>query len=458
MKDFLSGKKHIHFIGIGGSGMYPLAQILYSKGYYITGSDNNETETLKAVRKMGINVFLGHSPENIVGADLIIHTAAIMSDNPELIASHESGAVVKERSELLGLITSWYSDAVCVTGTHGKTTVTSMLTHLFLAADKDISAFIGGKLKLIEGSARLGKSDIMVCEACEFNDTFLKLYPNTTIILNIDEDHLNYFKTMDNLRASFTKFCDMTTDTLIYNGEDENTLTSVNNSGFKGNKYTFGWTDKCNFYPVNIKKVTDFQTDFTLYRDGEKVADISIHVPGKHNVLNAVAACAGAISLGCDIESLNRGFKDFWGAGRRFERLYDCDGIVVVDDYAHHPAEIEATLKSAKEMKYKRIWAIHQPFTFSRTATLLDEFASVLNIADKVILTEIMGSREKNTYNIYSSDLAKKINSSIIIDEFEKIADYIIDNVQSGDMVITLGCGDIYKAAFMIADRLKANK
>ena len=224
MEDFLTGKKHIHFIGIGGSGMYPLAQILHGQGFYLTGSDNNETETLDLVRKMGIPVFMGQRAENIEGADLIVHTAAIMNDNPELIAARESGVTVIERSVLLGLITSRYDNAVCICGTHGKTTASSMLTHIFLADGIDLTAVIGGKLKAIHGSGICGKSETMVCEACEFVDTFLKLYPDTSVILNIDCDHLDYFKTMDNLRLSFTKFCNLTTKRLVYNGDDDITV------------------------------------------------------------------------------------------------------------------------------------------------------------------------------------------------------------------------------------------
>ena len=232
MEDFLTGKKHVHFIGIGGSGMYPLAQILHSKGFYLTGSDNNETETLKAVRNMGIPVYMGQRAENIEGADLIVYTAAIMSDNPELIAAKASGVKTVEPCELLGLVTSWYNKAVCVSGTHGKTTTSSMLTHMYLAQNIDLSTVIGGKLKAIGGSGRAGSSDVMVCEACEFSNTFLHLFPNISIILNIDADHLDFFKTMDNLRASFTKFCDNTTDILVVNGDDENTMRAVKASGF----------------------------------------------------------------------------------------------------------------------------------------------------------------------------------------------------------------------------------
>lgn len=454
MEDFLSGKKHVHFIGIGGSGMYPLAQILHGQGYYLTGSDNNETETLEAVRKMGIPVFLGQRAENIEGADLIVHTAAIMEDNPELIAARKSGVPVIERSVLLGLVTTWYKNAVCVCGTHGKTTASSMLTHIFLAEGIDLTAVIGGKLRAIHGSAVYGKSDVMVCEACEFVDTFLKLSPNTSVILNIDCDHLDYFKTMDNLRASFTKFCDLTTDRIVYNGDDENTKTALGNSRFAGERITFGKSAENDYYPAEIERIGDFHTRFTLMHKGKAVTRIDLHVPGAHNVLNATAACAAALSLGCGVGSLGKGLSSFYGAVRRFERLAELNGITIADDYAHHPTEVRTLLETAKSMSFGRVWAVHQPFTYSRTATLLNEFAEALSLADRVVLSEIMGSREKNTYNIYAKDLAEKIDGAVWFPSFEEIADYVCANAREGDLILTLGCGDVYKAAYLMIEKL----
>lgn len=454
MENFLEGKKHIHFIGIGGSGMYPLAQILHEQGYYLTGSDNNETETLKAVRNMGIPVFLGQAAENIEGADLIVHTAAIMSDNPELIAAKQSGVPVIERSILLGLITSMYDDAICVCGTHGKTTVSSMLTSIFVADGNDLTAVIGGKLKAINGSGICGTSETMVCEACEFVDTFLKLAPDTAVVLNIDCDHLDYFKTMDNLKLSFTKFCNLTTKKIIYNGDDFNTIDAVTESAGTARKITFGYSETNDYYIRNVHKISDFHTEFDLYHHGDQLDRITIHVPGEHNILNACAACAAALENGAKIASLNKGFENFTGAVRRFEKLAEVNGITFVDDYAHHPTEVGSLLKTAKNMNFKRVWAVHQPFTYSRTATLLNEFAEVLKIADKVVLTEIMGSREKNTYNIYSSDLAEKIDGAVWFSTFEEVADYVTANAESGDLVITFGCGDVYKVGYMMIEKL----
>lgn len=435
--------------------MYPLAQILHTRGYYLTGSDNNETSTLDAVRKMGIPVVLGQRAENIAGADLIVHSAAIMDDNPELMAARASGVLTVERSDLLGLITEEYSKAFCVSGTHGKTTTSSMLTMILLEAGIDLSTVIGGKLKAIGGSGRAGKSEYMVCEACEFVDTFLKLSPNISIILNIDRDHMDYFKTMENLKHSFTKFCGLTTDLIIANGDDANTMEAVNAADTKARVITFGKTDKNDFYAADIRHIADFHTEFTLMHDGKALCDIAVHVPGIHNVYNAVAACAAAYSAGIPVAAMRGGLEKFGGAMRRFERLAKIKGVTFVDDYGHHPAEIAATLKTAKEMSFKRVWVVHQPFTYSRTAMLLDEFAKALSIADKVVLTEIMGSREKNTYNIYASDLAAKIDGCVWFPTFEEVARYVVDNVRDGDLVITTGCGDVYKVADMMIEMME---
>ncbi|MBD5130118.1 MAG: UDP-N-acetylmuramate--L-alanine ligase [Ruminococcaceae bacterium] len=450
MENFLTGKKHIHFIGIGGSGMYPLAQILHTKGYYLTGSDNNETSTLEAVRKMGIPVTLGQRAENIEGADLIVFSAAIMEDNPELIAARkaaENGVRLAERAELLGLVTEQFSKAFCVSGTHGKTTTSSMLTSILLAADADPSAVIGGKLRAIGGSGRAGNSEYMVCEACEFKDTFLHLFPNISIILNIDEDHMDYFKTMDNLKASFVKFCDLTTDLIIANGDDENTMEVLRKCNSSARFVTYGARDTNDFYAEEIYQSSDFRREFTLMNKGEQLCRIEVNVPGLHNVYNAVAACAATYSAGIPIDAIQRGMETFTGAMRRFEKLAEIKGVTFVDDYGHHPAEIAATLKTAKEMSFRRVWCVHQPFTYSRTAALLDDFAEALSIADKVVLTEIMGSREKNTYNIYSKDLAAKIDGCVWFPTFEEVARHVVDNVQEGDLVITTSCGDVYKVA-----------
>lgn len=464
--NILSGKKHIHFIGIGGSGMYPLAQILHGQGYYLTGSDNNETETLDAVRKMGIPVFIGQRSENIQGADLIVHTAAIMEDNPELMVARASGVPVLERADLLGIITSWYDRAVCVSGTHGKTSTTSMITQILYTAGIDLSAYIGGKLPCIGGSGIAGKSDILVCESCEFEDHYLKLFPDISVILNIDADHLDYFGTLENVMASFRKFAENTSKLLIVNGSDQNTMKAL--EGIEKELITFGKDSSCDYYPENVRHENGLLTTFDAMYRGEKLGTITLHVAGIHNVLNSLAAIAAARECGADFASIQKGLDEFRGAKRRFEKLGFEKGITVVDDYAHHPTELEATLRAAMEMDFRKVWAVFQPFTFSRTKLLLDDFARVLQIPDHTVLTDIMGSREKNTYGIFTRHLAEKIPGCIWFpqdetaewtdqrkyENFQQICDYICQNAQSGDLVITLGCGDAYKIAKMILAKL----
>ncbi len=449
-QNVLTGKKHIHFIGIGGSGMFPLAEILHSEGYYLTGSDNNETETLARVRKMGIPVMMGQRAENIEGADLIVHTAAIMADNPELIAAKASGVPVLERSELLGLISRRYSNAVCVSGTHGKTTTTSMITQILLETDIDPTVVIGGKLPALGGSGHAGTSEVMVCEACEFVDTFLKLSSDVSVILNIDEDHLDYFGTLENIIRSFRQFATQTSHTLIVNGDDANTCKAI--GGLDKEIITFGRSLERDYYAVDETDDHGFFT-FTLMKGSENLGRFTLGVPGAHNVLNAVAAAADSLKVGATVEKVQSLIKKFTRDNRRFEILGKWHGATIADDYAHHPAEITVTLNAAKEMGYRKVWAVFQPFTYSRTAMLLDDFATALSIADEVVLSEIMGSREKNTYNIYAKDLADKIDGCRWFATFEEIVDDIAPRIQPDDLVITLGCGDIYKAANMLLAR-----
>lgn len=438
--------------------MYPLAQILHGRGYYLTGSDNNETETLQAVRNMGIPVFLGQRAENIEGADLIVHTAAIMSDNPELIAAKASGVPVLERSEMLGIITEEFDNAICVSGTHGKTTTTSMITQILVESGLDISAVIGGKLPLIHGSGRSGSSDIMVCEACEFQDHFLNLSVDTAVITNVDEDHLDYFKNLDNIVKSFHKFCENAKKAVIVNGDDANSMKAV--EGITGKKIiTFGFDSKNDYYADNIE-LSGLVTGFDAYCGGKKLGRVTLNVAGRHNVLNALAAIAAAENCGVLFDGITKALFNFRGAGRRFEKYGEVGGITVVDDYAHHPAEIAVTLNAAVKLGYKRVWAVHQPFTFSRTALLLDDFAKALSIADKVVLTSIMGSREKNTLGIHTKALADKIEGSVYFDEeehdpnFELTAQYVAKHAEEGDLIVTLGCGDINKVARRILEIL----
>lgn len=448
-ENLLKTRKHIHFIGIGGSGMFPMVQILHSEGFYITGSDNNETETTKIERKMGIPVTLGQAAENIEGADLIVYTAAIMSDNPELIAAKASGVPCLERSDMLGLLTRRYSKAVCVAGTHGKTTTSAMIAQTLLEGGFDPSAFIGGKVKALGGSGRAGKSDIFVVEACEFVDTFLKLSNDISVILNIDNDHLDYFGSIENSIKSFRKFASNSTGPVIVNGDDANTMKAVD--GLDKEIITFGWSNKNDYYAADVRFLGGAKSGYTLMHHGKPICEIRLSIPGKHNILNSMACAAVCLYLGMNPEEMAEHIDKFPGAGRRFEILGEVNGVTIADDYAHHPTEIAATLKAAKEMDFHEVWAVFQPFTYSRTALLMDDFVTALSVADNVVMSEIMGSREKNTYNIYTRDLAEKIPGSVWFNTFKEMADYTMSHAKPGDLVITLGCGDVYKCAYIMA-------
>lgn len=448
-ENLLKTRKHIHFIGIGGSGMFPMVQILHSEGFYITGSDNNETETTKIERKMGIPVTLGQAAENIEGADLIVYTAAIMSDNPELIAAKASGVPCLERSDMLGLLTRRYSKAVCVAGTHGKTTTSAMIAQTLLEGGFDPSAFIGGKVKALGGSGRAGKSDIFVVEACEFVDTFLKLSNDISVILNIDNDHLDYFGSIENSIKSFRKFASNSTGPVIVNGDDANTMKAV--EGLDKEIITFGWSNKNDYYAADVRFLGGAKSGYTLMHHGKPICEIRLSIPGRHNILNSMACAAVCLYLGMNPEEMAEHIDKFPGAGRRFEILGEVNGVTIADDYAHHPTEIAATLKAAKEMDFHEVWAVFQPFTYSRTALLMDDFVTALSVADHVVMSEIMGSREKNTYNVYTKDLAEKIPGSVWFNTFKEMADYTMSHAKSGDLVITLGCGDVYKCAYIMA-------
>lgn len=450
---YLDKVKRIHFIGIGGSGMCPLAEILHSKGYELSGSDNNETDTLKRIRALGIPVVMGQKAENIKGAEMIIYTAAILPDNPELVAAKESGIPTFERSKLLGAVSRKFKNCIGISGTHGKTTTTSMLTQILINAGADPSAVIGGKLPMTNTNGITGHSDLFVCEACEFSNTFLELSPSCSVILNVDADHLEFFKTMENLEHSFTLFADMA-KTVIYNGDDANTLKVI--SEVRDKEFiTFGLDKSNDWYADNIVMENGAFPEFDIYYKNKKQGRASLSVPGNHNIYNALAAVASAVYAGVPSEQAIELLHDFHGAGRRFEKLGTYKGITIVDDYAHHPAELKVTLEAAKKMDYNRVIAIFQPFTFSRTAMLLDDFAEVLKIPDKVLMTEIMGAREVNTFNIYTKDLAEKIPDSEWYPTFDEVAKRAEEIAESGDMIITLGCGDVYKIAKIIIDDLK---
>lgn len=450
----LKEAKNIHFIGIGGAGMCPIAEILLSLGYNVSGSDNNDTETFRRIEKEGAKVFLGQVKENISDdIDLVIYTNAILKGNEELEYA-KANFPAFERAEVLGALSRIFTNCIGVCGTHGKTTVTSMITQILMEAGLDPSAVIGGKLPLIDAYGRYGHSQNFVVESCEFNNTFLHMNPDMAVILNVDEDHLDFFGNLDNIIEAFTKFAQLTTRKIIYNGDDPNTMSVIEKVKGKtaisiGKDLSNEWVAK------NIVVPGGFHSEYDVYHIGEFITHIELSVPGEHNILNSLCAFVAAYESGADIDSIKRGLKGFGGAARRFELLGTYKGITFADDYAHHPAEIKVTLEAAKKMGYNNVWAVHQPFTFSRTSILLDDFAEVLSIADKCVVSKIMGSREVNTIGIKATDLSDKIPNSVQLDTFDEICDYICNNAEENDLVITLGCGDVYKVARMMVERLK---
>ncbi|MCD7723443.1 MAG: UDP-N-acetylmuramate--L-alanine ligase [Clostridiales bacterium] len=457
MDELLKTAKNVHFIGIGGAGMCPLAEILLALGYNVSGSDNNDTQTFRKIEQDGARVYLGQTRKNISDkVELVIYTNAILSGNEELEWAKENLPTF-ERAELLGAVSRIFSNCIGVCGTHGKTTTSSMITQALLEAGLDPSAVIGGKLPAINAYGRYGKSEHFVCESCEFNNTFLHMNADMAVVLNIDEDHLDFFKNLANIKKSFRQFCENTTKTIIYNADDENTKDMLN--GISGKRLiSFGCTQGCEYRAVNINVPGGFHSEYDVCHNGDFIAHVELSVPGEHNILNSLAAFAAAAESGADYASICRAMKAFKGAARRFELKGKFAGVTVADDYAHHPKEIEVTLKAAQKMGFRRVWAVHQPFTFSRTALLLGDFAAALSIADKCVITKIMGSREINTIGIKAADLAEKIPGAVQIDEFENAAEYLFQNCKDGDLVITLGCGDVYKISNILAEMYKSGK
>ena len=447
----LDGKTKLHFVGIGGSGMFPLVQILHEVGYEITGSDVNEGDIIDRERKLGIPISMGHKAENVHGAELVVYTAAIMKGNPEIEEAHRLGIPTVERSVLLGYVSRLYKQSICVSGTHGKTTTTSMITTALELAGRDPSAVIGGKLPLINGYGKAGKGDDIVIESCEFAETFLKLTPYLSVVLNIDNDHLDYYGSMGELKFAFKRFALMTQFMIFANADDKNTMDVMYTLDRRVR--TFGIKNDGDYQALNVNEYKPGFFEFDLKEWSKITGHIRLAVPGYHNIYNALAMCAVCRFVGLTVEQCAEAALNFKGAGRRFEVYGECNGALVVDDYAHHPTELRATITTAKEMGYKRLIAVHQPFTYSRTKMLFNDFVDVLKIPDITVLTPIMGSREPNDPTITSAKLAAQIPGSVLVNSLEEAAEWVKQNAREGDLVITLGCGDIYKASkMMVAD------
>lgn len=439
---------HIHFIGIGGISMSGLAEILLAEHFTVSGSDAKESELTRHLARMGVTIFYGQKASNIIeGIDLVVYTAAIREDNPEFVCAKEKGIPMLSRAELLGQIMDNYQNSIAVAGTHGKTTTTSMISQILLAAGADPTITVGGILKAIEGNLRVGKSDVFISEACEYTNSFLHFYPKYSIILNVEAEHLDFFKDIQDVRNSFRQFAGNTRSdgAIIINGAIENYKELT--SGLAPKVITFGLTEDCDFYPADITFDEKACASFTAMHHGEKVMDVSLHVPGLHNVCNALAAIALALELKFSKEAVLSGLTAFGGADRRFQYKGCVDGVTIVDDYAHHPTEIRATLTAAKNYPHERLVLAFQPHTYSRTKAFLDDFADVLSLADIVVLADIYAAREKNTYGISSRDLLAKLKERGVnahyFPSFEEIEKFLLKNCINGDLLITMGAGDI---------------
>lgn len=454
--DSLRKYKNIHMIGIGGISMSGIAEILQNWGFNITGSDASDSENIQLLLKRGIKVTVGHNLEDVKNSDIVVYSAAIKLDDPEIMEAHKLNIPTIERADFLGLITKCYKDTICISGTHGKTTTTSMISLCFMEAMLDPSIQVGAYLKQIDGNYKVGNSEHFIIEACEYVESFLKFFPKAEIILNIDNDHLDYFKTFENIKNAFIKYVKLLPEdgVLVLNGDDNNCLDLAQHA--KSKIVTYGITNKnTDFFAVNISFDNDGFAEFDVYHNDEFFDRIKLSVPGMHNVLNSLACISICTEYGINKKDIKNALKKFTGAHRRFEFKGKIDNKAsVYDDYGHHPTEIIATAKSLMNKKYNKSWVIFQPHTYSRTKTLLNDFAKALLNFDNIIILDIYAARERNTYNITSKDLVDKINSlgkkALYIPDFEECTKYIKENIKENDIVMTLGAGTVTNIGDML--------
>ncbi len=451
-------KKDIFFIGIGGISMSALAVILKNDGFSVRGSDFKKSAMTEELESKGIPVSIGHKAENIDGAGLVVYTAAIAKDNPELLRAKELGITAIERATLLGALMKRYKNPIAVSGTHGKTTTTSMLSHVLLAADLDPSILVGGVLPAIGGNMRDGAKDYLVMEACEYSGSFLKFFPLYGIILNIEEDHLDFFKDLDEIVSYFKDFIALIPPegAVIANFDDAEVIRATEGATCKVISYAINSKDAM-WRAENIVFGDNGFAEFDVLYNNELFMHAKLSVPGMHNVSNALSVIACAHLLGVDADNIKKGILSFSGTNRRFEYKGSFRGAKIIDDYAHHPTEIRATLTAARAAaKNGKVWCIFQPHTYTRALKLKDEFAASFSDCDHVIVSDIYAAREKDTGLIHSLDLAEAIDAqshnSAYIKGFDAIAEYIKQNVSSGDIVLTMGAGDVFKIGEMLAE------
>lgn len=440
----------IYFIGIGGISMSGLAEILLSEGFTVSGSDRAPSDLTRMLEDRGVNVFYGQKIENLTkDIDLVVYTAAIKSDNPELLAAHKLNIPMLTRAELLGQMMKNYETPVAVSGTHGKTTTTSMISQILLSAEADPTLSIGGIYRPIGGNIRVGASELFVTEACEYTNSFLSFFPKIGIILNIEEDHLDFFKDLADIRNSFHRFAQLlpADGTLIINGDIERCEELT--EGLSCKVITYGLSSGSDYSASQVTYDESGFPSFILSRQSGGERKFSLRVHGDHNILNALAAIALADLLGLSDEVIHAGLAAFTGTDRRFEYKGQVNGVNIIDDYAHHPTEIRATLSAAAQYPHRRLWCVFQPHTYTRTKAFLEEFASALSLADEIILADIYAAREKDTLGISSETLQEKIrslgHSCHYFPTFEAIENYLLKNCTKDDLLITMGAGDVVK-------------
>ena len=454
----LSEYKNIHCIGIGGIGLSGIAEILLSRGHNVTGSDMRESDITEKLIGDGARIYLGHRGKNVEGADLVIYTVAVGDDNPELARAKELGIPAITRAQALGALMEEYTSSIAISGTHGKTTTTAMIALVLKNAKKDPTISVGGNLDEIGGNFYVGSKDYFVTEACEYRDSFLELRPNIEIILNIDSDHLDYFKDVEHIARSFDQFAKLVPKNGTVIAYDANPFVRSVIQGLP-NAVTFGFSADSDYYATDISFDNEGMPGFNVNHGGEILCRIELSVPGEHNILNALAAFACCHILGIDVDSIVSTLHSYTGIHRRFDVLGRITGeIRIIDDYAHHPTEIKATLAAIRNMKHRQLWCLFQPHTYTRTLALLDEFAGSFDDADKVVLAEIYAAREKNIYKISSKTLMNKIlerdpeKDVYFFNDFEDIANFVYNNAQEGDLIMTMGAGDIYRVGEMILE------
>lgn len=453
IRQYLRPGVRVHMAGIGGVSMCALAEVLQGMGLRVQGSDMADSGTVKHLRSVGIPVAIGHSAENLQNCDLVIRTAAIHDGNPEIAGAIARGIPVYERAQGWGAIMQAYRNAVCVSGTHGKTTTTSMTTHIFMAAQKDPTVMIGGTLPLLGKGYRVGRGDTIILESCEYCNSFLNFFPTVAVILNVAADHLDFFKDLGDIEQSFRRFAGLTPRDgfIIANGDDAGARETL--SGLDRKVHWFSVKDHdADIFADNVAFFDGFGC-FDVMAEGKRYAHVALHVPGKHNVSNALAAAAAAYVLGVDGRAVEEGLSAFTGAERRFQYKGEYNGARIYDDYAHHPDELHALLDMARSLPHERLVCAFQPHTYTRTKALFDDFVRELRTVDVAVLAEIYAAREKNDVGVSSRDLCARIPGSAYCATLKETAETLKHIIRPGDLVLTVGAGDIYRVGDILVGK-----